>query len=435
MLVFLSKIRTSVLGITCPLLFGVAITLGLLTFSAPIDANFHPLDGIEAEIEVAFPSLTFTRPVLLTHAGDGSGRVFVVEQAGRIRVLDNDEGVTSFVTFLDITSSVSDSGNEEGLLGLAFAPDYETSGEVYVHYSVANPRRSRISRFGLSEDPDQADEASEEVVLEVPQPFANHNGGAVEFGPDGYLYIALGDGGSGGDPLGHGQDTTTLLGSILRIDVNGTTHLYGIPPDNPLVGATDGSREEIWAYGLRNPWRMSFDPVTDRLWVGDVGQGEYEEIDLIEGVGNYGWNTMEGFHCFSPPTGCNQAGLTLPVAEYDHSEGCSVTGGHVYRGTRVPALTGAYLYGDYCSGRIWALRHDGNQVTDQALLLDTSLQIASFGVDGSGELYIAAFDGNIYRFVAQGLPAVPAVTTVGIVAMLAILLIGSWLRLSRAKRV
>ncbi len=240
------------------------------------------------------------------------------------------------------------------------------------------------------------------MLLEVAQPFSNHNGGNIVFGPDGYLYVGLGDGGSGGDPLGNGQDTSTLLGAVLRIDVRGAneTTPYRVPSDNPLVD-TVGAQDETWAYGLRNPWKFSFDPATDALWLADVGQERYEEIHLVQPGQNYGWNVMEGAHCYAPRTGCDQTGLELPVFEYDHDEGCSITGGYVYRGARLPSLAGAYLYADFCSGFIWGLRHDGAAVTDQALLVDSGLLIPSFGVDEAGEVYILAFDGRIYRFVAE----------------------------------
>ncbi len=243
--------------------------------------------------------------------------------------------------------------------------------------------------------------------MEVSQPFSNHNGGQIAFGPDGYLYIALGDGGSGGDPDGNGQNRATLLGSILRIDANTASGArnYAIPPDNPFAGNSQGFREEIFAYGLRNPWRFSFDPVTKKLWAGDVGQNLYEEIDIIEKGRNYGWNIMEGFHCYSSAT-CDTAGLTLPVWEYGHnsSGGIAVTGGFVYRGTQLPELYGKYIYADYGSGRIWSLSYSDNDTVNTELL-KTSLNISSFGTDRFNELYMCAFDGKIYRFklAANGL--------------------------------
>jgi len=354
----------------------------------------------QVEIEVAFPGLPFTRPVDLQHAGDGTDRLFVVEQAGRIIVFANDASVTALSTFLDIRDRVDDGGNEEGLLGLAFHPDFADNGFFFVDYTASNPDRTVIARYQVDpNDANRADPNSEVVLLEIGQPFSNHNGGQVAFGPDGFLYIALGDGGSGGDPQGNGQNRRTLLGAILRIDVDNPSggRAYGIPSDNPFAGNTDGFREEIYAYGLRNPWRFSFDRETGRLWAGDVGQGSYEEVDLIENGGNYGWDTMEGRHCFEPSSGCNQEGLTLPVWEYGRSQGVSITGGYVYRGTSVPELRGQYIYADFGSGRIWALDYDGQQAQNSELI-DTSFGIASFGVDQNNELYICAFDGRIYRF-------------------------------------
>ena len=350
------------------------------------------------DVEPAFPNLSLDRMVYLTHAGDGTDRLFVLLQPGRIMAFPNDPSVESATVFLDIRERVSDRGNEEGLLGLAFDPAYATNGHLYVYYSAAGPRRSVVARFSVRPDsPDRADPASEQIILQVPQPFANHNGGMLAFGPDGFLYIGLGDGGSGGDPQGNGQDPGTLLGSILRIDPSspGDGRSYSIPPDNPFVGV-DGFREEVWAYGLRNPWRFSFNPETQQLWAGDVGQNSYEEVDIIRPGRNYGWNIMEGLHCFL--RACDQTGLELPVIEYPLTgDNCAVTGGYVYRGSRLPSLYGAYVYGDYCSGRVWALRHDGQLITEHLMLADTDLRIPSFGEDASRELYILSFDGTIHR--------------------------------------
>ncbi len=352
------------------------------------------------ELNVAFPNLSFSRPVDLQSPRDGSDHLFVVEQAGVIRVFENRPDVGDAPVFLDIRDRVRDSGNEEGLLGLAFHPDYGRTGTFYVDYTASNPRRTVIARYRVDlSDPLRALKDSEEVVLEVAQPYGNHNGGQIVFGPDGYLYVTLGDGGSGGDPENNGQDPTTLLGSILRIDVDAAEDGlgYGIPPDNPFVGNTEGRREEIFAYGLRNPWRISFDAETDHLWAADVGQNAYEEIDIIESGLNYGWNVMEGFHCYQPSSGCDREGLVEPVAEYDHSEGSSVTGGFVYRGENIPPLVGKYTYADFVSGRIWTLDYDGT-TANVSELFDTSLSISSFGVDQDDELYLLAFDGKIYRF-------------------------------------
>ncbi len=352
------------------------------------------------EVENAFPNLTFTRPVELQHAGDGSNRLFVVEQQGIIYVFENERQTSVKKTFLDIRDLVNDSGNEEGLLGLAFHPDYSDNGYFYVDYTAANPRRTVIARYSVSTaDSNRAEENSEFVILQVDQPYSNHNAGKILFGRDGYLYITLGDGGSGGDPQGNGQNRKTLLGSILRIDVDQTQgeFNYAIPSDNPFAGNSDGFRREIYAYGLRNPWKVGFDPETGWLWAADVGQNSWEEVDIIEKGGNYGWNIMEGRHCYNAAS-CDTTGLALPVWEYSHDVGQSVTGGQVYRGSNIPDLVGKYIYADYVSGRIWALHYDGESEPVNTLIKDTALFISAFGVDSKQNLYICAFDGRIYRF-------------------------------------
>ena len=359
----------------------------------------QPLQAMR--VERAFPNLTFQSLTNLAQPDDERNHMFATEQAGRIRVFPNDQAATRAGTFLDIGGRVSQGDNEEGLLGLAFDPGYRNNGYFYVYYSAATPRRSVVSRFSVSQNnPNVADSQSEFVIMEIPQPFGNHNGGQLAFGPDGYLYVGLGDGGSSGDPDGNGQNTSTLLGSMLRIDVSGTSggKNYRIPPDNPFVGS-GGAQEEIWAYGLRNPWRFSFDAHTGTLWMGDVGQNKWEEIDVVERGLNYGWKIMEGLHCFSPGAGCDQTALKLPVAEYGHSDGCSVTGGYVYRGRGIPSLLGAYVYADFCSGKIWGLRYDGGFVTERMLLVDSDLFIASFGQDASRNLYILSRNDGIYRLV------------------------------------
>lgn len=367
--------------------------VALAVLACSEDDNPHSAKD-KGGVVAAFPNLEFERPVDLQQPGDGTNRLFVLEQEGRILVFENDPSAASTVVFLDIRDRVSDAGNEEGLLGLAFHPDYETNGFFYVYYSVVGPRRTRLSRFEVSaQDSNAADVQSESIVLEIPQPFSNHNGGQILFGPDGFLYIGPGDGGSAGDPQGNGQDRSALLGKILRIDVGQSP--YGIPPDNPFTGNAEGFREEIYAYGLRNPWRFSFDPVTGWLWVADVGQDRYEEIDIVEKGKNYGWNVMEGNHCFDDPQ-CSTAGLVLPIWEYSHREGQSITGGFVYRGANSPELNGAYIYGDFVSGKLWALRYDGQGAPENSLLADTDLNISSFGLDRGGEIFILAFDGKIY---------------------------------------
>ena len=367
-----------------------------------------PHDGNEQEeipihkmsVEVAFPNISFNRMVFLTHAGDGSGYLFLVLQEGQIIVFQNNDDVESLIVFLDIRDRVDDSENEEGLLGLAFDPHYESNGYFYVHYTASSPARSIISRFSVTVDDQQkADIESELVILQINQPYDNHNGGHIAFGPDGYLYIGLGDGGNGGDPHGNGQNNRTLLGTILRIDVSDSSEQkkYGIPPDNPFAGLKY-EKNEIWAYGLRNPWRFSFDEETGLLWVGDVGQNKFEEIDIVEKGGNYGWNVLEGFHCHPDSTSsCDSEEFEAPIVEYDRDEGCSVTGGYVYRGSIFNFLYGSYIYGDFCSGLIWALNYDGTKIVDVTILVDSDLIISSFGEDEEGELYILSFDNKIYR--------------------------------------
>ena len=326
-----------------------------------------------------------------------TGQALITEQDGRIWISSgaNLDDATVSET-LNITDPVSSRRSEEGLLGLALDPSDDSL--LYVYYSAARPRRSVVSRFTLASDRSAIDPHSELVILDVEQPYANHNGGQIAFGPDGYLYIGLGDGGSAGDPLGNGQNPSTLLGSILRIDVAQAApgRPYAIPPDNPF--ASGGGRAEIWAYGLRNPWRFSFDRDTGDLWTGDVGQNRWEEIDLIRRGGNYGWNVLEGSHCFAIRDGCQREGMTPPVWEYSLSgEPCSVIGGYVYRGNAIPSLRGAYIYGDYCSGNIFALRHANGHVTQHAQLADTNLRIMSFAQDNAGELYLLTQKSGIHR--------------------------------------
>ena len=364
----------------------------------------------------AFPRLTFSRPVFVTHAGDGSDRLFVLEQRGRIRVFRGRRDVETAEVFLDLRSKVRApprGHNEEGLLALAFHPGYRENRRFYVYYSASKPRRGVVSQFQTrADDPNRADPDSERVILEVEQPWGNHNGSTVLFGPDGYLYISLGDGGAANDPLGSGQDLSTLLGTILRIDVDRQDEgrAYAIPADNPFVHRP-GARGEIWAWGLRNVWRMSFDRETGDLWAGDVGQNKWEEIDLITKGGNYGWNIREGRHAFK--AAASAEALIDPVVEYPQRRGreiigLSVTGGYVYRGDRLAGLRGAYIYGDYVTGRIWALRYaDGEVLAHREIYTpSTPVYIASFGEGPDGELYICGFDnlngrpggrGRLYR--------------------------------------
>jgi glucose/arabinose dehydrogenase len=337
-------------------------------------------------------------PTTITNAGDGSTRLFVTEQGGLIRIIQN--GTLVATPFLDLSNRVS-TGGERGLLGLAFPPNYASKGYFYVNYTNT-AGNTVIARYRLTDNPNIANPNSEEVILTIPQPFANHNGGQLAFGPDGYLYIGMGDGGGTGDPLNNAQNAQSLLGKILRIDVESGVAPYAIPTTNPFTVSNDPNnqyRDEIWALGLRNPWRFSFDRITGDLYIGDVGQNAVEEIDFqsatSKGGENYGWNIMEGSSRYNNSTG-NLTGLVLPVAEYDHSLGISVTGGMVYRGLNEPSLQGVYLYGDFGSGRIWGLRPNSTGWED-TLLLDSPYGISAFGEDQAGNLYLADyFNGGIY---------------------------------------
>jgi glucose/arabinose dehydrogenase len=352
----------------------------------------------------------FTRPLYVTHAGDDSGRLFVVQQAGVISVLQ--DGATLSEPFLDIRDRVGSRGNEQGLLGLAFHPDWPTVNAFFVNYTNRSGD-TVVGRYRVSDDPNRADPNSEVRILELDQPAANHNGGNLVFGPDGYLYIGTGDGGGAGDQFGNGQNRRTLLGKMLRIDVN-SGQPYGIPPDKPFVGTTS-TAPEIWAIGLRNPWRYTFDRATGDLYIGDVGQNAWEEIDFQSassaGGENYGWPLMEGAHCYNAPR-CNEQGLVLPVAEYSHSLGCSVTGGYVYRGQLFPSLTGIYFYADYCSGRIWKLTRDGQGNWVSTEVLDSNEQISSFGEDEEGEVYLTGLSsGRVLQLVGPDQPGPPPTQT------------------------
>ena len=360
--------------------------------TSPLLTDAPPLETLR--LELLPTDRDFREPTNLVQTQ--SGRMLVTEQDGKIWAFDPaGPRVPAATELLDITDRVSSRRSEEGLLGLALDPADEQ--RLYVYYSAADPRRSVVSRFMLAADQSRVDPDSELVILEVEQPYANHNGGQIAFGPDGYLYIGLGDGGSAGDPLGSGQDTSTLLGSILRIDVSQAApeRRYAIPPDNPF--AAGGGRGEIWAYGLRNPWRFSFDRNTGELWAGDVGQNRWEEIDLIQRGGNYGWNRLEGNHCFGVRD-CDPTGTVPPVWEYSlDGQPCSVIGGYVYRGSAIPWLQGAYVYGDFCSGEVFGLRYADGRVVEHQRLVDTRLRIMSFGEDDSGELYLLSQKSGMYR--------------------------------------
>jgi uncharacterized repeat protein (TIGR03806 family) len=352
--------------------------------------------------EVAFGQLKFERPVELTFAPGDRGHLYVVEQAGVIRRFSNAADVAEAPVYLDLRDVVLREGNEEGLLGLAFHPDHATNGEFFVYYSAKPPRRSVISRFKADPATHTAARESEQVLLEIPQPYANHNGGSMKFGPDGFLYIGLGDGGLAHDPHSHGQNLETLLGKILRIDVNIRTGdlAYGIPADNPFVGRVR-ARPEIWAYGFRNPWRMAFDRETGELWTGDVGQNRFEEIDLVERGGNYGWNIREGFHDFEPHAPEKPLDLRDPVVEYFRDEGISVTGGIPSRGQQLKDYRGSYFFADYVSGNVWHVRRENGRVIADERVCDSGLPIAAFGEDEHGEMYLCAFDGQIHRLVPR----------------------------------
>ncbi len=337
--------------------------------------------------------VTPLRPMVLTHANDNSGRIFVATQSGMIYVIDKKSSQKAKL-FLDIRSKVApwNKNNEQGLLGMAFHPDFKKNGQLFVYYSAeGSPRRSIVSRFQVSaDDPNRADAGSEQILMAIDQPYGNHNGGSIEFGPDGYLYIGLGDGGSGNDPLGNGQNLETLLGSILRIDINKTSGRknYAIPADNPFVDRAN-ARPEIYAYGLRNVWRLSFDSKTGTLYAGDVGQDLWEEINIIKKGGNYGWSVREGTRNFGNRPETAKDAPIHPIWEYDHRVGRSITGGTVYRGKRLPELQGMYVYADYVSGKIWALQYDQQteKVTRNMKLSTSKLPVMAFGTDQDGELY------------------------------------------------
>jgi glucose/arabinose dehydrogenase len=335
-------------------------------------------------------------PLFLTHAGDGSARLFVVEQPGRIRVVE--QGTLAPLPFLEMTDRVR-SGGEQGLLGLAFHPDYRTNGRFFVNYT-RRPDGATVLAEYRRETRDTAS-TRERILMVIEQPYANHNGGMVGFGPDGYLYVGLGDGGSGGDPNNRAQNPHDLLGKILRIDVD-QGDPYAIPADNPF--ARDGGRPEIYAWGFRNPWRFSFDAATGELWVADVGQYKWEEVNRVVRGGNYGWRVMEGRHCFTPALFCDTSGLLAPLLEYGHEGGrCSITGGYVYRGSAAPRLRGRYVYADFCSGELFAFPAGEAQQTGSQtrLLLKTRMRISSFGTDEEGELYVIDHAGGVLRLTER----------------------------------
>ena len=345
----------------------------------------------------AFPNLVFDTPIGIYDANDGTNRLFVNEKKGVIWVFENSPTVKTATAFLDIKDRVQSTEEEQGLLGIAFPPDYGETGIFYVDYVSKNPQQIVIASYHVSSDPNQADEQSEKILLEIPHPKPVHNAGQIAFGNDGYLYIAVGDGSGVGDSHGNAQNRKVLLGKILRIDVSSGSS-YTIPSDNPFAGNALGYSEEIYAYGFRNPWRFSFD-TTGRLWVADVGRDRMEEIDLVEKGKNYGWNIMEGTLCFSPETGCDQTGLELPIWEYPHDSNHNdcIIGGFVYEGSNLKNLIGEYIYGDATSGRIWALNYTNSTAVSNMELTNTKMNIASFGVDHNNELYFCVLEGKIYH--------------------------------------
>ncbi len=378
------------------------VTLISAVVVAACSPSASPSSGVAVNVTVAVNG--FDSPVDVANAGDGSGRMFVVEQAGRIRLVKS--GALFERPFLDITGRIA-SGGERGLLGLAFHPDYPTDPRFFVNYTDRDGN-TVISQFTVSgADPDLGDPDSEVVLLHIAQPFANHNGGAVVFGPDGMLYIATGDGGSGGDPQGNGQRLDTHLGKVLRIDVDvapGSSTAYQVPADNPFA-TTAGAKPEIWFYGLRNPWRIRFDHETGDLWIGDVGQNAWEEIDVARagqrGL-DYGWNTMEATHCFDPSSGCDQTGLTLPVAEYGHDLGCAVIGGVVVRNPSQGRLNGGYLFGDACSHNLWLMDPAGEQLRQATLVAKMGRTLSSIGETEDGSVYATSLDkGELLRISGE----------------------------------
>ena len=357
-------------------------------------------------VELAFPNLNFIDPVGVYHSNDETNRLFVIEQSGIIKVFNTDPNVLSAQIFLDLTSIVEqDPGyTEEGLLGLAFHPEFKENGYFYVNYTDYAPKRNVIARYNVSNNnPNLADPQSSLILLEVNQPYSNHNGGQLGFGDDGYLYISFGDGGSAGDPQNNSQNLQNLLGTIVRIDIDSSEDgkNYSIPLDNPFLQVPN-AMDEIYAYGLRNMWRFSWDPITNLLWGADVGQYEWEEVNIIYSGFNYGWNIMEGNHCYPAGSNCNAENLEPPIYEYPlYVDGvCSITGGFVYRGNEIPSLYGKYVYSDWCTGDIWALKYFDDGSVQNEDLISTGLNVTSFGLDPNNELLLCA-NSKIYKIVSD----------------------------------
>lgn len=378
-------------------LFQVMISVFLISCSTEQNNN-------SSVIVDAFPNLNFEQPVDIQSPKDGTNRLFVLSQPGIVFVFDNDPKSKTKKVFLDISKKIL-YGGEQGLLGLAFHPDFKSNGFFFLDYTIDNPRRTVVSRFKVSaKDPDKADPQSEVILLEIEQPYSNHNGGQISFGPDGYLYFSMGDGGSGGDPKNNGQNLKSLLGKILRIDVDNKSNgkHYSIPNDNPFQENKNGYKQEIFAFGLRNVWRFSFDK-EGNLWAADVGQNKWEEINLIDKGMNYGWRLMKGNHCFNPEDDCYNTSLALPIWEYGHNDmgGYSITGGFVYNGKSAPGLSNKYVYADYVNGKIWTLELVNGKVNNR-LLVDTEYLISTFGTDENDELYFADHNkGKLYKFAVK----------------------------------
>ena len=417
--------RTGGLGRSVTAFVTCAALAVALTLSAPVGAAPLRDDGApgrsagggfdvplaaptDAKIALARRAGGLSMPVFVTSAKDGTGRLFIVEQhSGRIKIYQN--GSIRTTPFLSIGSQVS-KGYEQGLLGLAFHPSYSTNRKLYVNFTDTSGNTVIREYKASTTNPNVVATSTARTILRISQPYDNHNGGSLAFGPDGYLYIGTGDGGSSGDPGNRAQNKESLLGKMLRLNINGSTSTrnYVFPSTNPYVGVA--GRNEIWQIGLRNPWHFSFDRANGDLWIGDVGQRNWEEIDRAKrtstGAGrgvNWGWRVLEGFHCYNPSTGCSTSGKTMPLAEYDHSGGrCSVTGGYVYRGTSIPALVGGYLFADYCSGEIWVLNSSATSPANETRLLDTSFTISGFGENQSGELYLLDHSGGVLYAVVPG---------------------------------
>lgn len=357
-------------------------------------------DSLTYEVGKTYENITFDQPVLFTSAYDDSNKVFVVERTGRIYMMDNQPDTTIKEVFIDLSNQISMEGSEMGLLGLDFHPDFRQNGYFYVNYTTQE--ETVISRFKADPESYETDLNSETIFMRFPQPYTNHNGGHLAFGFDGYLYIGTGDGGGSGDPQNNAQDLTELYGKLLRINVDKRTDEseYSIPEDNPFAGNSESYREEIFAYGFRNPWKFSFNG-QEELWLADVGQNALEEINLVESGKNYGWRLMEGTKEYMPDDSIENQNLENPIWVYDHSQGQSITGGYVYNGSDIPSLKGSYIYGDFISGKVWALKQAEDGQIKNSELIDTDLMISSFGLDENGELIIVDFNGRLYKLLEQ----------------------------------